>query len=393
MRSWSLDDHPVLINFRKVIDCVPHSDGRFYHLFLIPPYSLNNKNINQPLNYVFYSTQIDPNLLQLYGNPKVQMTRINDDLLLGSEFKKNKDKKIPVFFEQPCTSSDGFCFTMYEIFTDIYNPGDAPPFCKRILDIYQDAEQGYNFLEHEIKNYKKLQTILKQASDYIFITQVNEKNYQDFLQRLQVTIDKVCEAVFQLPMCKDLPVYVRTKLNYLIFNSLTAKVHFRLLVAYHTVYKQQNLIAQQNMRKYEIIKNDEITVAVQLLKNVLHMPTPGDCISCLVKFFDAVVNSLKSDEVAADDILPAICQAMTHDPSFGSHCVSFLTYLSEIWPGQGLDERTSYILITCSIAATHLGTQRNDSSEKKAEQNDNFEVGQKVTGDTIDMLNEMLDFL
>ncbi|OHT12546.1 hypothetical protein TRFO_17598 [Tritrichomonas foetus] len=395
MRAWSLDDHPTLVNFRKMMNVIPHGDGRFYHLFLIPPYCLNEKNASQPLNYVFFSTPQKPDLLCLYGNPKTQMTIKDECLVLGPGFK-HKKCQIRIFMDTPCTSADGLSFTMYEIFSDMYNPKDAPPFCKRILEIYQDAEQGYEFLDKEIKNYKELQTILKQASDYIFMTEINEKNYQDFLSRLQVTINQACEAVFKLPMCKELPVFVRSKLNYLIFNSIATKCHFKLLMAYHQAMKNENKIAQQNMRKYQVVKNDDITVAVQMLKGVLHQPTPGDCISCLVRFFDAVVKSLKSAEVAADDILPAICQAMTHDPGFGSHCVSFLTYLSEIWPAQGLDDKTSYVLITCSVAATHLGTPRGDDDPPRQApppQPQISEEEKKVTGDTIDMLNEMLDFL
>ena len=390
MRAWSLDDHPILVNFRARMSEVPHNDGKFYHLFLPPPYALTQENASKPFDYLFFSLPKKPEELHLFIKPKVTLKKTDQAVTLGSGFK-HKKTNIRIFMETPCTSADGFCFTMYEMYTDLYSPKDATPFCKRILEVYQDAKMSYEFLDKEIKNYKELKDILQGMTDYIFTTEVNENNYQDFLSRMQVTINKACEAVFKLPMCRDLPVFVRTKLNYLIFNAIATKCHFKLLMAYHSVYKDKNLIAQQNMRKVELVHNPDIEASIHIIKNILHLTTPGDCIQTLVKFFDAVVKSLNSNEVAADDILPAICQAMTCDPGFGSHCVSFLTYLADIWPATGLDDRTSYVLITCSVAVTHLSMPRAD--EPKNEPPKVSQEGQQVTDNTIDMLNEMLDFL
>lgn len=400
MRSWSLDDHPILVSFRQNLGVIPQTDGKYYHLFLPPPYALTQKMVNEPLKYVFATTANDPSTYVLFGNPKVTIVRSGQILYLQSGFSKNK-AKIRIFMEAQCTAASGLSFTIYEIFTDIYQPKDATPFCKRILEVYEDPEASYAFLDKEIKNYKELKDLLKSASDYMFVTKVDSTNYQDFISRLQVTIGQICEAVFKLPMCRDLPVFVRIKLNYLIWNALSTKCHFKLLMAYHNAYNEQNLIAQKNARRYELVKNDRIEIAVQLLKNILHLPTPGDCVMSLMNFFDAVVKSFDGKDVAADDILPAICLAMSHDTSFGSHCVSFLTYLVEIWPQVGLEEKASYVLVTCSIAATHLGMPMADPSPeetmpKEPEAPPKRELTEEeihVTGDTIDMLNNLLDMI
>lgn len=401
MRSWSLDDHPILVNFRKMMSIIPHNDGKFYHLFLPPPYALTQKMAQQPLSFVFFTTPQEPTIYHLYGKPNVIVERRGESIILTKGFKNKAN--IRVFMEMPCTSADGLSFTMYELFTDIYNPKDAPPFCKRILEVYQDPDASYTFLDKEIKNYKELKTLLEGASNYIFVTHLDESNYQDFISRLHVTINKICESVFKLPMCRELPVFVRTKLNYLVFNAITTKCHFQLLKAYHAAYKNQDLIAQKNIRRYELTKTTDIDAAVNILKNIMNLPTPGDCVYLLSHFFDAVVKSFKGKEVAADDILPAICQAMTHDPGFGSHCVSFLTYLADVWPQTGLDEKASYVLVTCSIAAAHLGTPMDDIPETKPEpqpvqdsQPKNRPLNkdeEQVTDSTIDMLNDLLDIL
>lgn len=398
MRSWSLDDHPILVNFRKMMSVIPHNDGKFYHLFLTPPYALTQKMAQQPLYYVYYTTPQEPTIYHLYGKPNVIIERKGDNLILTKGFKK--EITIRIFMEMPCTSADGLSFTMYEIFTDLYSPKDAPPFCKRILEIYQDPDVSYNFLNKEIKNYKELKQLLEGASNYIFVTKIDASNYQDFISRLHVTIGKICECVFKLPMCRDLPIFARIKLNYLIFNAITTKCHFQLMKAYHSAYKDQDLIAQKNIRRYELAKADDIEVAVGLLKNIVSLNNPGDCVYALTRFFDAVVKSFKGKEVAADDILPAICQAMTHDPAFGAHCVSFLTYLADVWPQTGLDEKASYVLVTCSIAATHLGTPMDDrdepeqkEEEKQPENRPLNKEEEKVTDSTIDMLNDLLDMI
>jgi hypothetical protein len=116
---------------------------------------------------------------------------------------------------------------------------------------------------------------------------------------------------------------------------------------------------------------------------------------CVRKFFDAVVRSLPGQEVAADDILPAICVAMAQDASLGSHVVSFFQYLADLWPSTGLDEQLSYVLVTCSIAATHLSHLKNKpppvvEPEVLPAETEEMAVQRE---DTIGMLENLLEML
>jgi hypothetical protein len=42
--------------------------------------------------------------------------------------------------------------------------------------------------------------------------------------------------------------------------------------------------------------------------------------------------------------------------ALSSRLVSSFQYLADVWPTEGLDERTTYILVTCSIAASHFAS-------------------------------------
>lgn len=196
----------------------------------------------------------------------------------------------------------------------------------------------------------------------------------------------------------------------MVFNAISAERHYQLLSAYNAAFAKENFIAQENTRNntdnLDInstrLKEEEMEEAVKFLRNVLHLPSPAEMIECITKFFDHVVAALAGVEVAADDILPAICFAMTKDVGFGSHVVSFFNYLTDIWPTVGLDEKVTYILITCSIAASHLSTKRTPQQSPQISQvspNGNASlkpapvVDHKQTEDTINLLEDLLNFM
>jgi hypothetical protein len=103
-----------------------------------------------------------------------------------------------------------------------------------------------------------------------------------------------------------------------------------------------------------------------------------------------MVAALPGIEVAADDILPAICLAMTRDLGFGSHVVSLFNYLTEIWPSVGMDDRTTYILVTCSIAAQHLATVQSRPEPPKPQAVAQPGMSEK-TEETIGLLEDLLN--
>ena len=226
-------------------------------------------------------------------------------------------------------------------------------------------------------------------------------------------INEVAQIVFSIPSIKSLPVATKRELNFLVFNAISAERHYQLLSAYNTAFAKENYTAQENTRNNADnsdgnstkLKAEEMEEAVKFLHNVLHLPSPAEMIECIIKFFDHVVAALPGVEVAADDILPAICYAMTKDVGFGSHVVSFFNYLTDIWPTVGLDEKVTYILITCSIAASHLSTKHSTPPPSHrpvplVSPNDNIVnpnappvVDRQQTEDTINMLEDLLNFM
>lgn len=399
MQSWSLDSHPILDKFRKVMGTVFKGGDIFYHLFLPPPYALHNVAAIDPLNYLFVGSPKDGDQIHCFSNPKLIFTFGKNTEYIELKIKKQV-LQIKILLTTPCTSSDGLSFNMYEVVTDIYKPEKPPPLYFKVLDSYLNATEAQHFLGQTFKS-KKLLEHLKNIDKAIFVTEIDESNRERFVQQLHNSFEDVAEAVFECPETRVLPVAIKNKINFIIFNAITAKCHFKLMMAYNQKYHEENLAAQHAMRqrpKVDNIDSEKMQVAVMKLHNILHMPTPADIIACVTQFFDAVVAALPGVEIAADDILPAICAAMTQDVGFGSHVVSFFNYLSDIWPAVGLDERTSYILITCSIAASHLSMQ--SKPDEQQEDQAQFQpppegppVDTKQTEETIDLLENLLNNL
>jgi hypothetical protein len=263
------------------------------------------------------------------------------------------------------------------------------------MEVAPNGDQAVLFLQKETSN-QKLKDAMKAVDTHLESTPLTLANLSDFTDMVKDFMNDIAEIVFSMPVTRVLPIYLRMQLNLVIFNAISTKSHFKLLVAYHQAYHDANVQAQQAMRLIPAAKDDDgIEVAVNYLKNILHMPTPYDAMRCVGKFFDAVVCSLPGNEIAADDILPAICMAMAQDPSFGSHVVSFFQYLVDLWPSTGMDEKLSYVLITCSIAATHLSHLKKEQliKEKPPEPPVDDETDEMLAqrDDTIGMLENLLD--
>jgi hypothetical protein len=154
-------------------------------------------------------------------------------------------------------------------------------------------------------------------------------------------MDRLASAIFASKAIVSLPIGVKRQLNMLIFNAVSSKIHYAMTMAFNAAYENDNKNAQHASRNFpHNIKIDvaKMEQAVRQLHNILHLSNPVAIIHCLEVFFDAMVAALPGVEVAADDILPAICLAMTTDVGFGSHVVSFFNHLTEIWPSSGMDE-------------------------------------------------------
>ena len=390
MENWSLDRHPIMEQFRRQMDQLAVLKNlRFYHLFLTPPYAMPTVK-KTALDYLYYGEEANSTLLTCSSDEKYKI-EISDHSIKSASPAFQKPFEIRISMSTFCTSVSGLSFNINEIENDIYNTSQPiHPFYLKILECYDDSELACTFLEKTFAGVPRVINLVHGIDSAIFKMQITAENKSDFVQKMSVSIDQLAHAIYECPETKVLPVGGKNKLNYLIFNAISSKAHFKLYMAYGDAYAVENANAQKNMHTFKpSTKADQTKMkeAAGFLRNILHLKSPADQIKQVIHFFDAVVASLPGVDVAADDILPAICAAMTLDYGFASHVVSLFTYLAEIWPSQGLDERTNYILCTCSIAASHLAIP---PPEKKKEE---LPAPVDQTQDTINALEDLLNLL
>jgi hypothetical protein len=291
----------------------------------------------------------------------------------------------------PCSSGD-LQFIIYEVENDFYNPAPIPSICDAILRAGDEASLAQQFLAEGIPD-QNVRGIWGGLKSSIFQKRIDATNKDEVLEQVRGAMESVATAVFASPEVVSLPMGIKRHLNFLIFNAISAKVHFPLMMAFNAAYENDNKHAQHASRNFPIsikINMSKMEEAVRQLHNILHLPNPVAIIHCLEVFFDAMVAALPGVEVAADDILPAICLAMTRDVGFGSHVVSFFNYLTEIWPSSGMDERVTYILVTCSIAAQHLASIK--ETDTVVDTVKTAGTGQADASDpTIGLLQDLLD--
>jgi hypothetical protein len=395
MQNWSLDAHPILERFRLLVPGLSHANETQYHIFLSPPFALPRAAPQTPLNYVFVANQSDPNVLHQVSDASCELILSPTRIAPPKKSKLSKSfTEIEILLNETCTSAEGLCYAIHETITDLYNSVSPPPVLRRILSVYLNGDQALKFLQEDTSNpaLKKAWTVLDRRWRDMAIT---DQNLQATVDEVKQAIDEIAELVFRLPVILAMPIAVRSKLNYAIFNAVTTKVHFTLLAAYHHAYDAQNRRAQRAVRLSnpgllaDKVDPDGLSVALNYLKTgILHMPTAVDAIVCVTKFFDGVVAAMRApgSEIAADDLLPAIILAMGQDTGFCSHAFSFFQYLIDLWPQSGLDDRVTYVLVTCSIAATHLA-RTEDPPPPPQEQP---EATDEKDAETIDLLEDLL---
>jgi hypothetical protein len=394
-----LEAHPVLGKFRLLIPGLSHSAEKYYHVFLSPPFAMPRNAPQEPLKYVFVATKLSQTQLHQFSDPSCELTLHPTRIVAAKGSKLSQSvPEMEILFTETCNASDGFSYAIHETITDLYNPLAPPPVLRRIISVYLNGDQAIKFLQDETSNapLKKAWAALDRRWRELEIT---DDKLQDTVDEIKQVCDEIAELVFRIPLVLAMPIAVRTKLNYAVFNAVTTKLHFRLLAAYHHAYDAENRKAQRAVRQSnagQLIAKfdpDSLELALNYLKSgVLHMPTTVDAIVCVTKFFDAVVGALKTpgNEIAADDLLPAIILAMGQDTGFCSNAFSFFQYLVDIWPQSGLDDRVTYVLATCSIAATHLSRSADRPPPPPAE---DAEVTDEKDTETIDLIEDLLSNL
>lgn len=400
MQNWSLDDHPTLVHFRKKMDTIPVKSNYFYHLFLTPPYAMPVKG-KTAFDYLFYTIEPDKTTLISGNNPSMKLKLEDNKIITLSGFKKKF--AIPIILTTYCTSMNGLCFNIHEIENDIFDISrPIHPLYLKVLECYDDSDKSKMFIERTFENVPAVINLYNAICNAIERMEITPENRRDLMQRLQVSIEQLAAEIFKCPDTEMLPVAGKQKLNYLVYNALTSKTHFHFIMAYSKEFAQQDIAARKNMYSYlSQSKADEkkmTEAATRYLSRIFSLKSPLAQIERVAQFFEAIVALLPGTEIAADDILPAICSAMICDQSFSTQVVSFFTYLQEIWPSSGFDERLTYILTTCSIAATHLSfppQEKKDYPGSLAPSSSNEftpqpEARKSSDQDTINMLEDLL---
>jgi hypothetical protein len=408
MKQWTLDVHPVLERFRKVVPSLTRNADKMWHIFLSPPHALPQNALSKPLLYVFLGTPAEPTELVQFSDTSYQLTIVNNAIVPRGKSKWPKEfQRIPILLTVPCTSAEGINYSIHELLTDPYHPVPPPPIVPHIHEIYLNGDAAITFLQRETSN-QPLKKAWASFDERFIAVEVTEADLQAFVAGVKESINEIARKVAALPLVRTLPIATRIKLNYAVFNAVTAKVHFNLLAAYHRSCAAENRRAQAAIRFYSPADlagrydRDLLDLAVCHLKShVLHMPTAVDAIVCVTKFFDGVVAALSAhtDELAADDLLPAIVIAMSMDTGFCSHAYSFFQYLVDIWPPMGIDESITYKLVTCAVAASHLasGQPRGKKQQEEAPPPEEAPLDNaqraRQTEETINMLEGLLGML
>ena len=306
--------------------------------------------------------------------------------------------KFKILINSPC-SANALQFVLYEVENDFYKPAPPSPLADLVVKCAKSAQESQHFLSETLGD-TSVADYLKTIDQVVFTLEIDSSNRNQVVDDMREWITQLSSLVFDIPEVKDLAVGTKRVMNTLIFNAVSAKVHFMLVMAFNNAFKEENKKAQYASRFVQAnvnIDQEKMEEGVRHLRSILHLKNPMDMINCLVLFFDEIVAALPGVDVAADDILPAICLAMTRDLGFGSHVVSFFNYLTEIWPATGMDERITYILVTCSIAAQHLATMKENDraipASKSLPAMPEVHQMEEKTEETIELLEDLLNCL
>lgn len=275
--------------------------------------------------------------------------------------------QIKVILTSNCASIEGLAFILHEVDNDFYIQKDIPQIVQDIDAYYKNASLASNFLTNELQ-IPQLNQYVSSFHRQLYTSDITPQNKANYVTSIHQAINNVLKFFYANPLSQQLPVAYKQKMNILVFNSITSKCHFKLMMAYHKAMENQNYSARTKMLRSNF-RDSKMDPAVEHLKNILLCETPIEAIEKLTAFYYAVVKALPGVEIAADDILPAICMAMGKDVNLSSKIVSFFEYLCSIWPDHGMDEQTSYILTTCSIAATHLSMEEQTMGTNSSKKN------------------------
>lgn len=386
MKLLELDAHPLIEAFRLTASEFKNAPNKNYHLLLPPEYNIPGDMMN-PLLYLFYENEEEQGIFIQYGEGTYQL-KIQEEFLFPL---KGFDHDMPCEILQttPCTTTNGFSFDMHEITMNPFIPSPIPPLCNEIKEGFNNPSNAINFLKYRIRA-PDLPAALSALENTAMKTNIGVNNREEILMLLHDSMDKISDLIFNVKPFHFIPTIFKMRTNYIVFYAVTGLFHSKLLKAYHDSYVKDNIAAQKAVHDPVNSIGDpaKLNEAAQYLKNLNFMNSVHYGITMITKFFNCVLESLPDKNAAADDILPAVCDGISRCTQLSSHIASTFQYLAEVWPSEGLDERTTYILVTCSIAASHFASgpsKKVEVPELKA----HTIVVQKTT-ETINLLEDLL---
>jgi len=387
MKLIELDSHPLMESFRLNASELVAVPGEIYHLLLPPEYNLLG-GIDNPLEYLFVENQKNLNIFVQYTNHSAVLKCEENFLIPSGGFDHNQ--QIEILQTTPCTTSNGFSFDMHEIGSNPFLPSPIPPLCYEIDDGYQNPQSALKFLKTRIRS-EKIRPLIDEIEIYAQKTPVNTKNYNKIVSYIHESMDKICDYVFEVRPFQFVPTVFKMKTNFIIFYAITSLFHNKLLKAYHDALTSENIAAQRatKISMGSIGSPEILDKAATYIRNLHHMKSVYEGIEMVKQFFECAVSSIPGNQAAADDILPAICDGLGRCAQISSHIASSFQYLVDLWP-QGLSERTTYIIITCSIAASHFASGNEQKAPPKPKEHV-IVVNKKQTEETINLLESFLN--
>lgn len=354
LKLIELDSHPLIETFRKVSSSFVNEPHVLYHLLLPPEYSLGN--LTDPLTYLFVESDSELSLLRQYNGGRYALTQEGNWLVPAEGFAD--ETKFEILQTTPCSTTNGFSFEMHEMAVNPFIPSPIPPLCFEIQETFQNPNKAMNYLKTGIRS-AELPAVLNEIETIASKTEITAENINEKLMMIHDYMDKISEIVFSVTPFHYIPTVFKMRTNYIIFYAVVNLFHAKLLNAYHEAFKNDNKEAQKAVSRkvHSIGDPKKLDMAARHLRFLHTINTIEMGIRLVTNFFDGVLSSLPDANAAADDILPAVCDGLTRCPQVSSHIVSSFQYLAEVWPTDGLDQRTTYILVTCSIAASHFASE------------------------------------
>ena len=393
MKLFELDSHPLIENFRKTAGNLTNEPGVLYH-FLLPPEYTIPEEINDPILYLFLESSKNSVWVQ-YGDGKLQINCQGNMLVPQSGF--SEDFKIEILQTTPCTTTNGFSFDMHELPNNPFRPSvPIPPLCDEIKRAFENPNNSLNFLQNEIVSTELPSVIndLKSLQEnFLSHKNIDLESKEYFVSRMHEIMNRMSDIIFEVKPFHYIPTIYKMRTNFIIFYAVTSRFHKKLLDSYHKMLEKNNNDAKKAI-KFEkdssVGDKDCLIKAAAHISDLYRMPSVSEGIKMVTEFFEIVLSSLPDKNAAADDILPAVCDGLKFcSGEMSEHIVSTFQYLSDIWSMEGLDEKTTYIIVTCSIASSHFSsTEKNMPSVSKWKRT--IAVDKKLEEDSIEMIDKFL---